>query len=127
MNKVPKTYKDLLFWQKSFEVATLVLKLSRKIPRTYEVKIILNQLLRSVMSVGANIAEGYGRYGGKEYTRFLQVSLGSANEVDYWLFLLKEIVSKKLVKEVDMIIDKNTETIKMLASAVKTIKGKKKN
>jgi len=40
------------------------------------------QLLRAVTSIGANIAEGYGRNEGKEYVRFLQIAYGSANEVD---------------------------------------------
>lgn len=122
---VPKTYKDLVFWQKSFEVATLVLRLTKKLPKSLEIKIILNQLLRSAMSIGANIAEGYGRYGEKEYPRFLQIALGSANESDYWLNLLK-VCMPKFSKEIDVIIDKNTETIKMLARSIKTIRSKKR-
>ena len=125
MRNFPRTYKDLVFWQKSFEVARLVFKLARKLPRSLEVKIILNQLFRSVMSVGANIAEGYGRYGKKEYPRFLQVALGSANETDYWLLLLCECLPT-YKNEINEIVNKNTEVIKMLAKSVQTIKNKTK-
>jgi len=79
----PRSYKDLILWQRSFEVATLVLNLVKRLPKTFDVRIIPNQLLRAVMSIGANISEGYGRYGSKEYSRYSQVSLGSANETDY--------------------------------------------
>ena len=75
------------------------------------------------MSVGANVAEGYGRFGGKEYSRFLQVSLGSANESEYWMMLLVEI-NPVFKKEIQVVIDKNCESIKMLAVSLKTIRSK---
>jgi len=119
----PRSYKDLILWQRSFEVATLVLNLVKRLPKTFDVRIIPNQLLRAVMSIGANISEGYGRYGSKEYSRYSQVSLGSANETDYWLNLLKVSVPNYRV-QIDRIIEKNMETVKMLATSIKTIKAR---
>jgi four helix bundle protein len=121
--RLPKSYKDLIFWQKSFQCSTLVIKLSKKLRKSHENKIILNQLLRSVMSVGANIAEGYGRYGGKEFPRFLQIALGSANETEYWLLLLL-YANPSYKKQINEVINLNKEVIKMLAKSVKTIKSK---
>jgi len=43
------------------------------------------QLFRSVISIGANIAEGHGRHVGLEYIHYLIIAQGSANEVDHWL------------------------------------------
>lgn len=123
MGKKVKTYKDLVIWTKAFENSLLVLKLFKRLPKNSENRIITNQLLRSIMSVGANIAEGYGRYGGKEYPRFLQISLGSANESEYWLLLLQKC-NKRYNKEIEIIINKNSESIKMLASSIKTIRSK---
>ena len=125
MGNFPRTYKDLIFWRKSFESAVLVIKLAKKLPRDLETKIILNQLLRSVMSVGANVAEGYGRFGPKEFPRYLQISLGSANETENWLLLLKEC-HPKFNKEIEKIIEKNNEVIRMLAASIQTIKNKVK-
>jgi four helix bundle protein len=118
-----KTYKDLRIWQNAFETSKLLLRLTQKLPRNIQNKIIISQLLRSITSVGANIAEGYGRFGGKEYARFLQVALGSANESDYWLLLLAEN-NPVYNKEISKIIHKNTESIKMLAASLKTIRNK---
>jgi len=118
-----KTYKDLIIWQNAFETAKLVLKLASLLPRNTQNNIILNQLLRSIMSVGANIAEGYGRFGGKEYARFLQVSLGSANESEYWLLLLIE-TNPTYKEEITKAIEKNIESIRMLAASLKTIRNK---
>lgn len=73
-----KGYKDLRFWKTSFETTKLVLNLVKKTPKDFATKIVISQLVRSSSSVRANIAEGYGSYKGKEYQRFLQMSLGSA-------------------------------------------------
>lgn len=39
-----------------------------------------DQMTRSCLSVVSNIAEGYGRFGNKEFHRFLTYSSGSAHE-----------------------------------------------
>ncbi|MCX6357147.1 MAG: four helix bundle protein [Candidatus Aureabacteria bacterium] len=46
---------------------------------------ICYQLLRSAGSIGANIAEGYGRGTPGEFEQFLRYSRGSAAETDNWL------------------------------------------
>ena len=47
------------------------------------------QIIRSADSVGANIAEGYGRYHFKEIIRFYYISRGSLYETNHWMYLLK--------------------------------------
>lgn len=120
-----KSYKDLRFWQTSKEVNLLAVKLVAKLPNTMTTKIIFNQLLRACFSVGANIAEGYGKYLGKEYSRFLQISLGSARETEYWLELLIDIYPSHK-RGINDILLLNTETIKMLVTTLKTLRGKEK-
>ncbi|MBD2201151.1 four helix bundle protein [Calothrix sp. FACHB-1219] len=43
------------------------------------------QIVRSVDSIGANIAEGTGRYNFQENRRFVRIARGSLNETRYWL------------------------------------------
>lgn len=117
-------YKELIFWQRAYEVTVLVILLCRKLPKERVADILASQVIRSAASIGANIAEGFGRYKGKEYPRFLQVALGSANETGYWLVLLKETYPV-FGKEVDIIINKNIETIKMLAKSLQTLRNRK--
>ena len=50
-----------------------------------------NQFIESVDSVGANIAEGYGRFHYLEKIKFCYNARGSLNECNqYWIELLKE-------------------------------------
>lgn len=43
------------------------------------------QIVRSADSVGANIAEGEGRYSYQDNKRFIRISRGSLNETRHWL------------------------------------------
>lgn len=46
---------------------------------------------RACVSIPANIAEGCGRKGEAELARFLQISIGSASELEYYLFLSRDL------------------------------------
>ena len=45
------------------------------------------QLVRSVDSIGANIAEGNGRYNYNDNQRFIKIARGSLHETRHWLRL----------------------------------------
>lgn len=81
------------------------------------------QLLRAITSVGANIAEGYGRHKGKEYIRYLEIAYGSANEAENWLSVLRDA---NLMKEpaASELMSENAEVIKMLATMIRTLEKK---
>ena len=49
------------------------------------------QLRRAAASIPANIAEGCGRRGDIEFSRFVRISLGSATELEYHLLLCHDI------------------------------------
>lgn len=117
-------YKELIFWQRAHEVSVLIIALCRKLPKERVADILTSQILRSAASVGANIAEGFGRYKTKEYERFLQIALGSANETEYWLILLQDAYPF-LKADINIIVDKNLETIKMLTMSLKTLRKNK--
>lgn len=118
-----KNYKDLIFWQRAHEVSKLVIKLCGELPKNRVSDVLCSQIIRASVSVGANIAEGFGRYKSKEYGRFLQISLGSANETDYWLIVIKDTFPS-FSEKIDNISEKNIETIKMLAVSLKTLRYK---
>lgn len=119
-----KSYKDLKFWQTAKNVSLLSIKLIRKLPSERISWIIVDQVLRSSFSVGANIAEGFGKYKGKEYSRFIQISLGSARESEYWLELLLDTYPQ-FSEEIENILQKNSETIKMLVATLQSLRKRR--
>ncbi len=115
-------YKDLIVWQKSHALSLKAFDAVKSVKRTYAGEVIIKQLLRSVTSIGANIAEGYGRYEGKEFVRFLRIAYGSSHETDNWLTLLSDagLISPEIASD---LIKDNEEILKILTSMIKKIKG----
>lgn len=70
---------------------------------------LFDQLIRSATSIGANIVEGKAGSSRKDWKNFYVIALKSANEVKYWLCLIRDnrIVDKmrigSLIKEADEI------------------------
>lgn len=123
MNQKITSYKELKFWIKAKTVSLLIVSLTQKLPNERASRIIIDQMLRSSFSVGANIAEGYGKYKGKEYPRFIQIALDSARETEYWLELLIDIYPK-FNDEIKIILDIDSEVIKMLVTTLNSLRNK---
>lgn len=85
--------------------------------------IIEDQLLRSGMSIGANLIEATSSSSKLEFKKFHEIALKSANETKYWLGLLRD--SQKAEKDkVDEILAEVTEISNMIASGILRMKGK---
>jgi four helix bundle protein len=82
MEKSPvKSYQDLMVWQKAIALADLVYAETKKFPKE-ELYGLTNQIRRAVVSIPANIAEGWGRDSTKNYVQFLKISRGSLYELE---------------------------------------------
>jgi len=77
-----QNYKDLRVWKKAHLLALEIYKASKTFPKE-ELFNITSQLRRASISIPTNIAEGRGKFTNKDFGNFLQVALGSANEVEY--------------------------------------------
>ena len=79
-----------------------------------------SQIRRAVASIPTNIAEGCGRGSDADFRRFIQIAFGSANEIEYLVFLsyeLKYIPENEFLEYNDKII----EVKKMLAGMIKKL------
>ncbi|MBI4929382.1 MAG: four helix bundle protein [Bacteroidetes bacterium] len=82
---------------------------------------LVNQLLRSGTSVGANVVEAKASSTRKELIRFYEISLRSANESGYWIDIISEGFDLKLERITD---DKKEllEISKVLATIIINLK-----
>ena len=71
-------------------------------------KLLWDQFIRSIDSVGANIAEGYGRYHYMDSVKFYYIARGSLSEAKHRLHLLYErkIISREVLFQLLRIIDR---------------------
>ena len=81
-----QSYRDLVVWQKSMDLAVEVYRIAKLLPRDEQFRLV-SQLLRAVASIPANIAEGHARSTRKDYAKFISVSRGSTAEVETFLML----------------------------------------
>jgi len=115
-----KSYKELIVWQKAYELTLLVYKETEKFPKS-EVFGLSSQLRRAVVSIASNIAEGYQRQHGGEYVQFLSIAFGSCAEAETQLLICKDLC---YVSESNFTILNNllTEVGKMLYALITKIK-----
>ena len=103
-----KSYRDLIVWQKSMDVVTLIYKLVKQFPDDEKFGLI-SQIKRSSVSVPSNIAEGYGRNYTKDYIRFLNIARGSLYEMQTQL---------QVALNLDFIVEEDLNEINSLSVEV---------
>lgn len=114
-----KDFRSLKVWQKAHEVALSIYKATLSFPRQ-ETYGLVSQLRRAASSVPANIAEGCGCGGNREFARFLEIALRSASETEYHLLLARDLGYLE-VKTYETLNDKVTEVKRMLTGFIQKL------
>ena len=105
------------------EFAKNIVYLCRKLKQNHVEAALINQLLRSGTSVGANVHEAQYAQGTKDFISKFEIALKECNESEYWLELLYETGS--LSKEEFESFQKDCIDLRrMLVSSVTTLKKK---
>jgi len=110
---------------RSYRFSLDVIVFVNSLPNKRAFWVIGDQLLRSVTSIGANIIEAKASSSRREFVKFYEIALKSANESIYWLSLLKDSYNGLRV-ECEILLKEAEEICKMLGSSVLTLKGKRK-
>lgn len=107
--------------KRSFDFGIMAVRMCGEIPVNNTSRIITGQLMRSATSVGANIVEARASSTRKEFKKFNEIALRSANESQYWL---KVLLKLELINEhfSDKIQSELSEICRMLASGIKKLK-----
>jgi len=78
---VLKNFKDLLVWQKAYQLCLDLYKVTKKFPAEEKFG-LTSQIRRASVSIPSNIAEGYGRRTTPDYIRSLYIAYGSNCELE---------------------------------------------
>jgi four helix bundle protein len=113
-------FRKLQVWTKAHQLTLQVYLETRPFPKT-ELFGLTSQMRRCSASIGANIAEGCGRGSDSDFGRFLQMALGSANELEYHLLLARDL--DFIGKDAHKVLDSEVREIrKMLSSLIAKVK-----
>jgi four helix bundle protein len=111
-----KTFEDLLVWKKAHSFVLTVYRLTETFPK-HEIFGLTSQFRRAAVSIPANIAEGFRRYGTSDKVRFFNIAQTSVEECRYYLILVKDLEYAD-VEEAYSIIQ---EVSKMLEAYIRSI------
>src|SRR5438105_927619 len=86
----PRSYKDLVVWQKGIQLARLVCGLTRAFPSEEKFGIVA-QMRQAAVSIPSNVADGQARHTTGEFNQFISHAEGSLAELDTQLILSLEL------------------------------------
>jgi four helix bundle protein len=101
-----------------------VLRYADKLRKDRNLWAVADQLIRCTGSIGANVVEARGSASKKDYTRFFEIALKSANETKYWLVVVREY-SAELREETSGMLAEVEQVANIIGSSVLTLKGKR--
>ena len=85
-----KSFQELDAWRKAHSLALDIYGATRSFPQDERFGLV-SQFRRAVVSVPANIAEGFGRRSTKDFVRYLEIASGSLEETRYFLILSRDL------------------------------------
>lgn len=90
MEKKARNFREYRIWQEAVAMATKVYEVTATLPY-FEKKGLCDQLQRAVVSISSNFAEGCARPTDNDFAHFLDISLGSAYEVETQLLISRNL------------------------------------
>ncbi len=116
-----QNYKDLKVWERAHEFTLRVYEITNLFPKE-EIYSLTSQIRRASSSIPANIAEGCGKNSQLAFAKFLNISLGSANEAENYLILSKDLKYLK-IEDYDILIKTINEIKAMLIALITKVRS----
>ena len=111
-----ESFEEILVWQKSIKLfSTIYTQIGDS-----KVYFFRDQLLRSVLSISNNIAEGFERESKKDFKKFLFIAKGSCAESRSMLYIVKKEGILPFTN-CDKLIEDTTGISKMLSGFIKKL------
>ena len=101
-------FKELQVWKLSKDFCIEIYKVTKNFPASEKYG-ITSQLTRAAVSVPSNIAEGSSRKSDKDFSRFIDIALGSSYELETQLIIALEL--ELIAKDEFLKLDENLNEI----------------
>ena len=85
-----RNFRELEIWKDSIKLVKRVYEFTSNLPDSEKYGLV-SQMNRCCVSIPSNIAEGCSKDSQKDFIRYLQISIGSAFELETQLEICKEI------------------------------------
>lgn len=106
-------FKELIIWRKSRLFCSDIYALTSKFSAEEKFGLI-NQLRRASISIPSNIAEGSSRNSNKDFSRFLEIAIGSAYEIETQILIATDLDFIKIEESNKLCLQLN-EIVKMIS------------
>lgn len=102
---------------RTLQFAKNIIGLCKKLPgNTVNFKLI-DQIVRSATSIGANYREANDSLSKKDFTNRLRISRKEAKETSFWLELIKD-TNRQFEKDIDILIDECIQLRNILSAII---------
>ena len=113
-------FKDLEIWKRSRIFCSKIYAETANFPENEKFG-ITNQLRRASVSIPSNIAEGSSRASNKELSRFLEIAIGSAYEIETQLLISNDLKFLEF-ETLESLLNELEEIIKIISKFRSTLK-----
>ncbi|WP_289040020.1 four helix bundle protein [uncultured Zobellia sp.] len=114
-----RDYRKYKVWELGHEITLMVYQLTKDFPK-HEIYGIVSQMRRAAYSIPSNIAEGCGRESDAEFKRFLIISQGSANELEYFTVLAQDLgyIENQIFSDLNNKVDRVRRSLNNLINKI---------
>lgn len=116
-----KTFRDLIAWRKSVDLAKAVYQITQTMPDTERYG-LARQMRRAAVSIASNIAEGNARQTLSDYIHFLAVARGSLAELETQIVIADEL---NLLKNSNHLTELLAETDRLVQALIRSLQNKR--
>ncbi len=114
-------FKDLDIWKRSRLLCSAIYATTVSFPENEKFG-LTNQLRRASVSIPSNIAEGCSRSSNKDFSRFLEISIGSIFEIEIQLLIASDLGYINQIKLNELMLELEI-IIKMISKFRSTLKS----
>lgn len=103
---------------RTLEFSKEIIRLCKSLPKTIITIPLINQLIKSGTSIGANYIEANDSLGKKDFIHRVKIARKEAKETIYWLKLIIE-VDNKFEEQIKVLLKESIELKNILSAIIK--------